>query len=185
MQPKCSRATSATSHRHPSGRVETSRGEARISGSAPSPGARRSHHHSEDRRPPARGPARGAMADDRWQAATPGWERARSAQDIARDVDRVGTQLARERRQLPLGPSPSRHQPGPQAAQLAVEVLEALEEELGARAGAVAAVEKPVIEAEHRDARSCSSSAARSAGWSHTRRSRRYQSRAVIHRAVW
>ena len=60
-----------------------------------------------------------------------------------------------------------------------VEVREALEQELRARARRVAAAQQPVVEAEHRHDRSQRSSAARSAGWSCTRRSRVSQSSAV------
>ena len=63
-------------------------------------------------------------------------------------VDRARADLPGERRQLALGPAAADHEARPALAELAVEVGEALEQELGPRPGRVAPVQEAVVEAE-------------------------------------
>lgn len=66
-------------------------------------------------------------------------------------VDRAGAGLERQRRQLALGRALADDEARAALAQLAVEVGEALEQELGPRAGGGAAAKETVVEAEHGD----------------------------------
>jgi hypothetical protein len=66
-------------------------------------------------------------------------------------VDRLRVQLFSEPHQLVLGLAAADDQSRSACAQLSVQIGEALEQELGARAGRVAAMQKPVVEAEDRD----------------------------------
>ena len=108
--------------------------------------------------------------------------RARTALTSRAEVTRVGADLARPARRARARAAPWRTtSPLPRSRSEPVEVRQALEQELRARAGGVAAVQQAVVEAEDRhDAARPASSAARSAGWSCTRRSRRNQTSAVI-----
>ncbi len=66
-------------------------------------------------------------------------------------VNRARADLPGEVGQLALGSPAADHEARPAPAELAVEVGEALEQELGARPGRVAPVQEPVVEAEDRD----------------------------------
>ena len=66
-------------------------------------------------------------------------------------VNRARADLPGEVGQLALGSPAADHEARPAPAELAVEVGEALEQELGARPGRVAPVQEPVVEAERRD----------------------------------
>jgi hypothetical protein len=70
--------------------------------------------------------------------------------DVGADVDRVGTRLARQRRQLALRRSVSDDQPVAALGERGVERSQALEHELRPRPGGVPAVQQPVVEAEDR-----------------------------------
>ena len=66
-------------------------------------------------------------------------------------MKRAGADGPGERRQLLLGPPVTDDQPAAAPAQRGVEVGQALEQELRARARCMAAVEQPVVETEHRN----------------------------------
>ena len=89
---------------------------------------------------PARSSARGTRSP----------RRRANGLDVGGEVDLVGADLRGQRRQLALGRPAAHHQPRAALAQRGVEVGEALEQELRARAGGVAAVQQAVVEAEHR-----------------------------------
>ena len=76
---------------------------------------------------------------------------ARERADVLGHVDRRRARLAGQRHELALGLAVADRQPAAALAQLAVEVGQALEQELGPRPGLVAAVEQPVVEAEDAD----------------------------------
>jgi hypothetical protein len=76
--------------------------------------------------------------------------RPRERRHIAGEVKRARLRLARERGQLALGRPPAQQQPAAALAQLAVELGEALEQELRARPRCVAAVQQGLVEAEDR-----------------------------------
>jgi hypothetical protein len=64
-------------------------------------------------------------------------------------VDLTGADVAGELDQLALRRTAPDHEPGAAVAELAVEVGEALEQELRPRPGCVAPAQQPVVEAEH------------------------------------
>ena len=99
----------------------------------------------------------------------------RERADVVAAVDRIGVDLARERDQLLLRLPLPDHQPRPAPAKLPVEVGEALEQELGPRPGGVTASSRRRSKQKTGTRRRWSSSAARRAGWSRIRRSRRSQ----------
>ena len=94
-----------------------------------------------------------AQLDPRVRERSPGAlaAAARERAHVLGHVDRLGAGLARELDQLALGRAAADHEPGPAVAQLAVEIGEALEQELRPRPGGVPAVQQAVVEAEDRD----------------------------------
>ncbi len=72
---------------------------------------------------------------------------------LVADVDLLGADLDRQRGQLTLRPAVADHQARAPLAERAIEVGQALEQELGSRPGAVAAAEQAVVEAEDADDR--------------------------------
>ncbi len=71
--------------------------------------------------------------------------------DVGREVNRVGAGLVRDRDQLALGRAVADHEARTALAERRVQIAQALEQELGSRPGRVAAVQQPVVEAEHGD----------------------------------
>ena len=69
--------------------------------------------------------------------------------DVLREVDGLRADFARRLRYLALGPAAADDELGPTITQGGVQVCQAVEQELRARARRVAPVQKPVVEAEH------------------------------------
>ena len=75
---------------------------------------------------------------------------ARKGADVGAEMDRLGPDLGRQLRDLDLRSTTADDEMAAAGAQRAIEVLQALEQELCAWPGRVAAVEQAVVEAEHR-----------------------------------
>ncbi len=99
---------------------------------------------ARDGRPPRFPPARTSARQSSPALAS---ERA----DLAREVDRLRVRLLREIDELPLRLAVANDEARAALAERGVELREALEQKLRARAGLVATVEQPVVEAEDWD----------------------------------
>jgi hypothetical protein len=73
---------------------------------------------------------------------------ARERTHVRAEVDLVGPDVPRHRRQLALGRAMADRQASAALPQRRVEVAQAIEQELGARAGAVTPVQQAIVQAE-------------------------------------
>jgi hypothetical protein len=73
----------------------------------------------------------------------------REGRDVSGGVHRLRPDVGGQRRQFALGRPVPDHEPAATRAQRCVEIRQALEQELRPRAGGMATVQQPVVEAEH------------------------------------